>query len=114
MSMTARTSDRTFAPLACKRFNAVQAASNARGVSRGANFRRAPNWVSDNPTGAALTVTVFAIRIAQGHRFQPIEFLGAALVIGALIANNVVVRRAAAPAQQGAKGTGRVSLPVRV
>jgi drug/metabolite transporter (DMT)-like permease len=42
-------------------------------------------------------VTVFAIRIAQGHRFQPIEFLGAALVIGALIANNVVARRTSAP-----------------
>jgi drug/metabolite transporter (DMT)-like permease len=41
-------------------------------------------------------ITVFAIRIAQGHRFQPIEFLGAALVVGALIANNFVVRRAAA------------------
>lgn len=54
-------------------------------------------------------VTVFAIRIAQGHRFQPIEFVGAALVIGALIANNVVVRRAAAPAWQGAKTARRVS-----
>ena len=52
-------------------------------------------------------VTVFAIRIAQGHHFQPIEFFGAALVIGALIANNVVVRRAAAPAQQRAKAVGR-------
>jgi drug/metabolite transporter (DMT)-like permease len=37
-------------------------------------------------------VTVFAIRIAQGHRFAPIEFLGAALVIGALIANNLVTK----------------------
>ena len=55
-------------------------------------------------------VTVFAIRIAQGHRFQPIEFVGAALVIGALIANNVVIRRAAAPAQPGAKGTERFAL----
>ena len=54
-------------------------------------------------------VTVFAIRIAQGHHFQPIEFVGAALVIGALIANNVVVRRATAPAQHGAKGTERVA-----
>ena len=52
-------------------------------------------------------VTVFAIRIAQGHHFQPIEFFGAALVIGALIANNVAVRRAAAPAQQRAKDVGR-------
>src|SRR5206468_2049712 len=48
-------------------------------------------------------ITVFAIRIAQGHHFQPIEFVGAALVIGALIANNVVIRRA--PMQQGAKKT---------
>ena len=55
-------------------------------------------------------VTVFAIRIAQGHHFQPIEFVGAALVIGALIANNVVVRRATAPAQHGAKGTERFAL----
>lgn len=46
-------------------------------------------------------VTVFAIRIAQGHHFQPIEFAGAALVIVALIANNAVVRRAGAPTQQG-------------
>ena len=40
-------------------------------------------------------VTVFAIRIAQGHRFQPIEFVGAALVIGALIAHNFALRQAA-------------------
>jgi drug/metabolite transporter (DMT)-like permease len=57
-------------------------------------------------------VTVFAIRIAQGHHFQAIEFVGAALVIGALVANNVVVRRAAAPPLRGPK-TGRYSLPVR-
>jgi len=47
-------------------------------------------------------VTVFAIRIAQGHHFQPIEFAGAAMVIGALIANNVVLRpspRMAQPAR---------------
>ena len=55
-------------------------------------------------------VTVFAIRIAQGHHFQPIEFVGAALVIGALIANNVVVRRAAAPAQHVAQGAERFAL----
>ncbi|HUH91733.1 MAG TPA: DMT family transporter [Casimicrobiaceae bacterium] len=39
-------------------------------------------------------VTVFAIRIAQGHRFEPIEFVGAALVIGALVANHLFVTRA--------------------
>ena len=49
-------------------------------------------------------VTVFAIRIAQGHRFQPIEFVGAGLVIAALILNNVVARQAAmtAPGNRGA------------
>jgi len=57
-------------------------------------------------------VTVFAIRITQGHHFQPIEFVGAALVIGALIANNVVVRQAAAPLQPDAKKTDRVLLRV--
>lgn len=57
-------------------------------------------------------ITVFAIRIAQGHQFQPIEFVGAALVISALIANNIVIRQAAAPAQQGAKKTARFSLRV--
>lgn len=45
-------------------------------------------------------VTAFAIRIAQGHHFQPIEFVGAALVIGALIANNVVIRQASPPQKQ--------------
>jgi hypothetical protein len=55
---------------------------------------------------------VFVIRIAQGHHFQPIEFVGAALVIGALIANYLVVRQAAAPAQQDAKKTARFSLGV--
>jgi drug/metabolite transporter (DMT)-like permease len=38
-------------------------------------------------------ITVFAIRIAQGHRFTPIEFVGAALVIGALIGNSIVAKR---------------------
>ena len=55
-------------------------------------------------------VTVFAIRIAQGHRFQAIEFVGAVLVIGALIANNVVARQTAAPKQ--ARGTGNKLSPV--
>ncbi|HEY2815662.1 MAG TPA: DMT family transporter [Casimicrobiaceae bacterium] len=57
-------------------------------------------------------VTVFAIRIAQGHRFQTIEFIGAALVIGALIANNLVVRRAATPRQHVAKKTD--ARPLRI
>jgi drug/metabolite transporter (DMT)-like permease len=57
-------------------------------------------------------VTVFAIRIVQGHQFQPIEFVGAALVIGALIANNAVLRRRAAPAQQDAKKPSRLALPM--
>ena len=56
-------------------------------------------------------VTVFAIRIAQGHRFQPIEFLGAALVIGALIAHNIALRQAATP-RDAAKPV-RIPVPVR-
>lgn len=47
-------------------------------------------------------ITVFAIRIAQGHRFTPIEFLGAALVIGALIGNNIATKRQVARARPGA------------
>jgi hypothetical protein len=48
-------------------------------------------------------VIVFTIRFAQGQRFAPVELLGAALVIGALIANNLYLRathraRAAPPA----------------
>ena len=59
-------------------------------------------------------VTVFAIRIAQGHRFQPIEFVGAALVIGALIANNVFVTRAEASSQAAAlKRRAAIPLPAR-
>jgi drug/metabolite transporter (DMT)-like permease len=59
-----------------------------------------------------IPVTVFAIRIAQGHHFQAIEFVGAALVIGALIANSAIARLAAAPVQQDVKRTNRFSLPL--
>jgi drug/metabolite transporter (DMT)-like permease len=40
-------------------------------------------------------VTVFAIEAALGRSFAPIELLGAALVIGALVANNLHLRRMA-------------------
>lgn len=55
-------------------------------------------------------VTVFAIRIAQGHRFEPIEFLGAALVIGALVANHLFVTRASPPLPAQRKSVA-VALP---
>src|SRR5215467_11379169 len=58
-------------------------------------------------------VTVFAIRIAQGHRFEPIEFLGAALVIGALVANNLLVTRAPAATPGQAKPRTGLALSVR-
>lgn len=52
-------------------------------------------------------VTAFAIRIAQGHRFAPIEFVGAALVVAALVANHVTARAAAAGgAQVGRRPNG--------
>jgi drug/metabolite transporter (DMT)-like permease len=40
-------------------------------------------------------VVVFAIRFAQGQRFEAIELVGAGLVIGALAANNLYLRRKA-------------------
>jgi drug/metabolite transporter (DMT)-like permease len=43
-------------------------------------------------------VTAFLIGVAQGHDFGRDELLGAALVIGALVANNLYARRQAAPA----------------
>jgi drug/metabolite transporter (DMT)-like permease len=42
-----------------------------------------------------IPIVVFAIEAARGTRFAPIEFGGAALVIGALVANNLYLRRAA-------------------
>jgi drug/metabolite transporter (DMT)-like permease len=41
-----------------------------------------------------MPVIVFAIGFAQGQRFRPVELLGAGLVIGALIANNLYLRGA--------------------
>jgi hypothetical protein len=40
-------------------------------------------------------VVTFGIRVGQGHRFAPIEIFGAALVIAALVANNLYLRRKA-------------------
>jgi drug/metabolite transporter (DMT)-like permease len=51
-------------------------------------------------------ITVFAIRIAQGHHFTPIEFVGAALVIGALIGNNIATKRPASRVRPRAMHTG--------
>ena len=39
-----------------------------------------------------LPVATFAYRAAQGHRFAPVEITGAALVVTALVANNLFVR----------------------
>lgn len=39
-------------------------------------------------------VVTFAIRLAQGARFTAIEIAGALLVVGALVANNLFLRRA--------------------
>ena len=40
------------------------------------------------------------ITVWQGHRLLPVEIAGAALVVGALIANNLVNRRLAADAER--------------
>jgi drug/metabolite transporter (DMT)-like permease len=42
--------------------------------------------------GNLVPVITFAIRIAQGHRFSPIEITGATLVVCALAANNIYIR----------------------
>jgi drug/metabolite transporter (DMT)-like permease len=42
-----------------------------------------------------IPIVVFAIAIVQGTRFEAIEVGGAGLVIGALVANNLYLRRAA-------------------
>ena len=44
-----------------------------------------------------MPVVVFAIEFAQGQRFEPVELVGAGLVIGALAANNLYLRRVHAP-----------------
>ena len=40
-----------------------------------------------------IPVTTFAIEIARGYRPNAVELLGAALTIGALVANNLLARR---------------------
>lgn len=47
-----------------------------------------------------MPVITFAIRAAQGARFEPVELLGAALVISSLMANNFYLRRASASARK--------------
>ncbi len=44
--------------------------------------------------GNLVPVVTFAIQVGQGHRFSVLEFAGAGLVIGALAANNLYIRRA--------------------
>jgi drug/metabolite transporter (DMT)-like permease len=43
--------------------------------------------------GNLVPVVTFAIRIGQGHRFSALELAGAALVVGALAANNLYIRQ---------------------
>jgi hypothetical protein len=40
-----------------------------------------------------IPVGVFAIEAALGRRYEPVELVGAAVVIGALAANNLYLRR---------------------
>jgi len=48
--------------------------------------------------GNLIPVTTFAIEIVRGYRPGAVELGGAALTIGALVANNLVARRAGATA----------------
>lgn len=51
-----------------------------------------------------IPVCVFAIETALGRRFAPVEIGGAALVIGALVANNLYLRLAPKAPARGATG----------
>lgn len=53
-------------------------------------------------------VVTFLITVWQGHRLLPVEIAGAALVIGALIANNIVNRRLARRAEEIIAAQGRM------
>jgi drug/metabolite transporter (DMT)-like permease len=44
----------------------------------------------------AVPVVTFTVGVAQGHRFQPVELAGALIVVAALVANNLYLRRASA------------------
>ena len=48
--------------------------------------------------GNLIPVTTFAIEIVRGYRPGAVELGGAALTIAALVANNVLLRRAPQPA----------------
>ena len=56
--------------------------------------------------GNLIPVTTFGIEIVRGYRPGAVELGGAALTIAALVANNLLVRRATGPA--------RVQEPARV
>ena len=43
--------------------------------------------------GNLIPVIVFVIGLWQGHQFQAVEFIGVAIVLGALVANNLYARR---------------------
>jgi drug/metabolite transporter (DMT)-like permease len=49
-----------------------------------------------------IPVTTFAIEIVRGYRPNVAELLGAALTIGALVANNLLARRSQARAARDA------------
>ncbi|MCD6735240.1 MAG: DMT family transporter [Burkholderiaceae bacterium] len=43
-----------------------------------------------------MPIVTFAFRAAEGARFEAVELIGAAIVVGALVANNLLLRQAAA------------------
>jgi drug/metabolite transporter (DMT)-like permease len=56
-----------------------------------------------------IPVTTFVIEIARGYRPNAVELLGAALTVGALVANNLLARRAAArTVTRGARAAAEV------
>ena len=57
-----------------------------------------------------IPVTTFAIEIARGYRPNGVELLGAGLTVGALVANNLLVRRSRGSPGRGRAPRSRVAL----
>ena len=55
--------------------------------------------------GNLIPVTTFAIEIARGYRPSAVELFGVGLTLGALVASNVLARRAPRAAREEAPST---------
>ena len=90
-----------FPDLSPLRYTALTAGLGWLTIAGATTTAVAPAIASIGPQNAVLfsnliPVTTFAIEIARGYRPNGIELLGAGLTVGALVANNLLVRRSRA------------------